>query len=203
MEPVNHWRPVTLEYQLELMPVIEALPASRRKRARTRALSAKSVVHIEAEASVATTAIQWWYFFRACAYFVLGTILLSYPSSQNATWLMAHSRFLVPFAVHATAAAPLINLLAETFFILSIGSAILGSLWLMRSSAARWITLCYAGAALTRTVLYFVTIDGLVSRAILTTNQTAVLLTGAVINLLIFGYVAFFPGVDGELEQPA
>jgi hypothetical protein len=178
------------------MPVIEALPASKKKRART--LSAKSAVHIEAEAPLAVTAIQWYYFFRACTYFFLGSILLSYPSSAAAAWLIAHSRILVPFTIHATEAAPLINVVAETFFVFSIASAILGVLWLMRSSLVRWITLCYAGILLTRTVLYFVTFNGLVPRTVLTTNQTAVLLTGAVVNLLIFGYVAFFPGVDEE-----
>ncbi len=196
MEPVNHWRPVTLEYQLEFMPVIEALPASKKKRTRARALSAKSVVRIETEAPLAVTAIQWWYFFRACAFFVLGSLLLSYPSSQQAAWLVAHSRILIPFQLHATAAAPLINLIAETFFVLSIVSAILGSLWLMRSSLIRWITLCYAGLSLTRTVLYFVAIGDLVSKTVLTTNQTAVLIAGAVINMLILGYAVFFAGAD-------
>jgi hypothetical protein len=201
VEPVNHWRPVTLEYQLEFMPIVEALPASKKKRVRARALSAKSVVHIESEAPLAVTTIQWWYFFRACAYFVLGSILLSYPSSQQASWLVAHSRILMPFQISATAAAPLINLIAETFFVLSIVSAILGTLWLKRSAAVRWITLCYAGLSLTRTVLYFVAIGNLVTKTVLTTNQTAVLLAGAVINLLIFGYVAFFPGVDEDSQQ--
>ena len=91
---------------------------------------------------------------------------------------------------------------AETFFVLSIVSAILGSLWLMRSTLVRWITLCYAGLSLTRTVLYFVALGDLVTKTVLTTNQTAVLLTGAVVNVLIFGYAAFFSGVNEETHQP-
>jgi len=199
VEPVNHWRPVTLEYQIEFMPAIESLQVPKKKRART--LSANSAVRIEVEAPLSVTVIQWYYFFRACAFFALGSVLLSYPSSAEAAWLIAHSRILIPFTIHATEAAPLINVVAENFFVFSTASAVLGVLWMMRSQSVRWITLCYAGALLTRTVLWFVPVDGLVPRAVLTTNQTAVLLIGTVINLLIFGYVAFFPGVDEESRQ--
>lgn len=201
MEPVNHWRPVTSEYQLEFMPAVQAVPAPKKRR--SRAEIAQEVARKADTAPLPIACIQWFYFFRACAYFVLGSVLLSYPSSQATAWLLAHSRMLAPFKVIVTQTAPLINLLAETFFILSIVSAVIGVMWLMKSSYIRWITMCYAGVSLARTVLLFITFKGVTQAALLSTHQKAVLLTDAVVNLLIFSYVAFYPGVAEEPEQPA
>lgn len=201
MEPVNHWRPVTLEYQIEFMPAVEALPAPKKKRARL--VLAKGAAQSEAEMPLPVTAIQWYYFFRACAYFVLGSVLLSFPASQTAGWLIAHANIVAPIQIPATQAAPLINLLAESFFVLSIASAVVGGMWLMRRRTVRWVTLCFAGASLVRTVLYFASIGEVVPRVLLSLHQKELLITGAVINLLIFGYVAFLPGLDDEPEQAA
>jgi hypothetical protein len=197
VEPVNHWRPVTLEYQVELIPRVETRRS--RSRSRTRAEAA----HAQDEVPLAVTAITWFYFLRGCVYFVLGSVLLSYPSSQPATWLIAHSHLLVPFKVVATDTAPLINLFAETLFILSILSAMIGVMWLMRNVFARWITLCFAGASLARTVLYFVAIGGIAPSILLSVRQAEVLVTGAVVNLLIFGYLAFYPGLETESAPAA
>jgi hypothetical protein len=201
VEPVNHWRPVTLEYQIEFMPAVEALPAPKRKRARL--VLAKGAAQSEAEMPLPVTAIQWYYFLRACVYFVLGSVLLSYPASQTASWLLEHASIVAPVQLHATQVAPLINLLAESFFVLSIASAVVGVMWLLRSRTVRWVTLCFAGASLARTVLYFVALGEVVPRVLLSMHQKELLLTGAVINLLIFGYVAFLPGVDDGIEQAA
>jgi hypothetical protein len=200
MEPVNHWRPVTSEYQLEFMPPMQALAAPRKRR-RTRAEAAQEAARKAGAAPLAISCIQWFYFFRACVCFVLGSVLLSYPSSGPAVWLIAHARILVPFTITGTEAAPLINLLAETFFILSIVSAVIGVMWLMRSPVIRWITMCYTGALLARTALYFVAIGATAPWVLLSLHQKQVLLTGAVVNLLIFGYMAFYPGVEQASES--
>lgn len=199
MEPVNHWRPVTSEYQVEFMPAVQALPAPRKRRSRAEAAQ-ESARRAEA-APLPVTCIQWLYFFRACAYFALGSVLLSYPSSKATAWLLAHSGILAPFKVIVTQAAPAINLLAETFFVLSIGSAIIGAMWLMKSSYIRWITMCYAGVSLARTVLFFITFKGATPAVLLSLHQKEMLLTDAVVNLLIFSYVAFYPGIAEEPEQ--
>lgn len=199
MEPVNHWRPVTSEYQLEFMPVVQALPAPRKRRSRAE-IAQEAALRAEAT-PLPVTCIQWSYFFRACAYFVLGSILLSYPSSTATAWVLAHSGILAPFKVTIAQAAPAINLLAESFFVLSIVSAIVGVMWLMRSSSVRWITMCYAGISLARTVLFFVTIKTATSAVLLSLHQKELLLTDAVVNLLIFSYVAFYSGIAEEPEQ--
>lgn len=180
------------------MPVVQARPAPRKRR--SRAEVAQEAVRRAEAAPLPITCIQWFYFVRACCYFVLGSVLLSYPSSQATAWLLAHSRILAPFKIIATQAAPLINLLAETFFILSIVSAIIGVMWLMKNSYIRWITMCFAGISLVRTVLLFVTIKGVTPAILFSAHQKAVLLTDAVVNLLIFSYVAFYPGVAEETE---
>lgn len=199
MEPVNHWRPVTTEYQLEFLPPIEALSAPRKRR--TRAEAAQEAARRAGDAPLAVSCIQWLYFFRACAYFVLGSVLLSYPLSKPAAWLIAHSQALAPFKIIVTETAPLINLLAETFFILSIVSAVIGVMWLMRSSYIRWITMCYAGVSLARTVLCFVTIKGVTPAMLLSLHQKEVMLTGAVVNLLIASYLVFYSGVEPQQES--
>lgn len=201
MEPVNHWRPVTAEYQVELMPSVEVLPSSRKRRTRTEA--AQEAARREDQAPLVVTGIQWFYFFQGCAYFVLGSVLLSYPSSQSAAWLVAHSSILTPFKIAATGTAPLINLLAETFFILSIISAVIGVMWLMRSVLARWITIGFAGASLARIVLYFVALKGATPTILLSMHQREALLTGAVLNLLIASYLVFYSGAEQEPGQPA
>lgn len=162
---------------------------------------ARGVAQVEEEAPLAITAISWFYFARACVNFTLGSILLSYPSSRVATWLIAHARILIPFEISAISATPFINLLAEALFIMTIVSAAIGVMWLSRNWYIRWITMCYAGASLVRTALYFVNTRALGPAVPLTLHQMQVLLAGAVINLLIFAYLAFYPIVDPEFER--
>lgn len=208
MEPVNHWRPVTAEYQTEFMPAIEARPVRRKKRARVAVVQngaavAQDACGDEGEVTFAVTCIQWLHFFRACVYFVLGSALLSFPASQTTAWLMAHAHILTPVKITATQTAPLINLLAETFFVLSIVSAIIGVMWLMRTPLIRWATMLYAAASLTRTVLYFVAVGGVAPSILISAHQAEGLLTGAVVNLLVFSYLVFFSGVKQHTPESA
>jgi hypothetical protein len=206
VEPINHWRPVTAEYQTEFLPATEALPVPRKKRARAAVAqdgvaSAQDASSDEGEATFAVTCIRWLHFVRACVYFVLGSALLSYPTSQLSTWLMAHSHLLTPFRITATQTAPVINLFAETFFVLSIVSAVIGVMWLMRSPLIRWITVLYAAASLTRTVLFFAAVKGVAPSILLSAHQAEGLAAGAVVNLLVFSYLIFFSGVKQQVPE--
>jgi hypothetical protein len=206
VEPINHWRPVTAEYQTEFLPATEALPVRRKKRTRVAVAqvgvdTTQDAFIEEGEPTFAVTCIRWLHFVRACVYFVLGSALLSYPTSQLSAWLMAHAHILTPFKITATETAPFINLFAETFFVLSIVSAIIGVMWLMRRPLIRWITMLYAAASLTRTVLFFVAVKGVAPSILLSAHQAEGLAAGAVVNLLVFSYLIFFSGLKQETPE--
>lgn len=206
MEPINHWRPVTAEYQTEFMPAVDASPVRRKKSSRAALVQDGAAVAADAsidegELTLAVICIRWLHFVRACVYFVLGSALLSYPTSRLSTWLMAHAHILTPFKITATQTAPVINLFAETCFVLSIVSAVIGVMWLMRTPHIRWITMLYAAGSLTRTVLYFVAVGGVAPSILLSAHQAEGLAAGAVVNLLVFSYLIFFSGVKQQAPE--
>ncbi len=201
VEPVNHWQPVTTEYQLELAPRLETRPARRKRSRRPGNLHHAARAGLETETSFALTAISCYYFLRACAYFFCGSVLLCYPSSEQAGWLLEHARLLLPVSVSTTPYAPQANLLAEGLFIMAAIAAAVGVLWVVECWGTRGITMLYAAASVACTVIYFratMTVD---ERVLLTVHQQEALLADAMINLLIFAYLAFCPTPQRELES--
>ncbi|MGA7338952.1 MAG: hypothetical protein WBE72_24450 [Terracidiphilus sp.] len=199
MEPVNHWQPVTSEYQQELAPLNGQLRIGMRWR---RALAGQAFERAENELPFGSSCILWFYLLAAGAYFVFGCILLSFPSSRMAAQLVGLSRIMVPFPLDGSAGVPFDNLLAETLFVMAMVSAAVGVLWLLRFRPVRWITLCYAGGSLLWCVYCLFSGKAASYVAVLTSGQRKLWLAAAAIDALIFCYVAFYPGVEKVFEQP-
>jgi hypothetical protein len=196
VEPVNHWQPVTTEYQLELVPAVET-KSSRRKRQKPRPVEIVNYeARAEAEAVGAVTAMTCYYFLRACAYFLCGSVLLCYPASGQAAWLIAHARLLLPVSLSSAGAVPVINLLAEGLFIMAGISAAVCVMWLVQSWGIRAITMFYAATSVACTALYFAAQTTIEEKVLLSVHQQEALLADAMLNLLIFAYLLFCPGVE-------
>jgi hypothetical protein len=157
LDPANRWQPVTSEYQEELTP-------RRRRPLRDRLWKRKAVkaaqgaegapAAVEEKVPAGIVGITWFYLLSAGAYFVSGSVLLSFPLSDFGYNVMRHAHVIVPFPVRQLENVPVVNVLAESLFIMAGVSAVIAVLWMIGARSARWVTLCYAGARLVRNVLY-------------------------------------------------
>lgn len=202
MEPVNQWQPVTTEYQLELAAPVEARPRRRRRQSKPRPVEIVDyAIGADAEATGVITLMTCYYFLRACAYFLCGSVLLCYPSTSQAAWLVAHARLILPVALSATGPVPLINLLAEGLFIMAGISGAVSAMWLVQSWGIRAVTMVYAAASVACTVFYFAAQTTLAEKTLLSPHQQEALLADALLSLMIFAYLLFCPGVERAAEQ--
>lgn len=199
MEPVNHWQPVTYEYEQEPAPFFEAYSLSKKKSRDNATEQGKA--RQGSQAPIGITCITWFYFIRGCGCFIFASLLFSRSNPGLVDWFVGHSRTMVPFQVRATESVPVTNLLAEALIIMGILSVIVGAMWMVRYWRIRWITMCYAGVALGRTVLFFITDQASGMATQLTVEQKQTLLISSVANLVILCYLAFYPGVEQAFEK--
>ena len=200
VEPVNRWQPVTNEYQRELapfavMPSLGKRDVEKFTEARRRAGAKNSVPH-------GIACIAWFYFLDGCACLLFASTLISHPESSLAVWLAHQSRILIPFSLGASSGIAHTDLLAEAFLIMAIVSVAIGAMWLVRYGRIRWITMVYAGAWLVRAAFDFMSDRDAGVAAQLSTQQKEALALSLVLNLLVFSYLAFFPGAARALEKP-
>jgi hypothetical protein len=197
-EPVNRWQPVTSEYQEELEPRPRRSLRDRlwKRAARSgdagqaeKARKAEKAERAESKAPAGILGIIWFYLLNAAAYFVSGSVLLSFPLSDTAYKLMRHGHAIVPFPVRQVEDIPFVNVLAESLFIMAVVSAAVAVLWMARFRAARWITLCYAGAWLVRNAVYLFAGRLSLSAAPLAAGSRQVLLADSIAEALIFLYL--------------
>jgi hypothetical protein len=190
LDPANRWRPVTTEYQEELAPPKRRSLRDRlrKKRAPGNADSAPA----EAGMPAGILGVTWFYLLNAAAYFVSGSVLLSFPLSDVAYKLMRHGHAIVPFPVRQLENVPLVNVLAESLFIMAVVSAAVAVLWMARFRAARWITLCYAAAWLVRNALYLFSGRFGLSAPEVAAGARTWLLVDSFAEALIFGYLAVY-----------
>jgi hypothetical protein len=194
MEPVNHWRPVTDEYQQELPAFNPDLSPFREKFGWLAVGQAKKSVSRELPTGI--TCVSWFYLLAAGAYFVFGSVLLSSPASNLATLLISYFRVVVPLPAAVTEGMPLDSTLAEAFFVMAMVSATIGVMWLVRFRPVRLLTLCYSGGALIRCAYYFLDQKGAGHTALLTLQQSQLWLAMSAIDAMIFCYVAFYASVQ-------
>ena len=200
MEPMNRWRPVTTEYQEELAP---RKRRSLRDRLRKRAPGKRDDSQAEAKTPAGILGVTWFYLLNAAAYFVSGSVLLSSPLSDLAYKLMQHGHAIVPFPVRALDDAPLVNMLAESLFIMAAISAAVAVLWMTRSRAARWITLLYAAAWLVRNTVYLFAGRFGLHVPELSTEARAWLLVDSFAEALIFCYLALTLRAEASARNAA
>jgi len=196
MQPVNHWQPVTTEYQHELAPIMDV--TSLRSRPFGPAYSRFLAAPLIPFGILCITAL---YFLSACAYFFCASTLFSHPESDIASWLVERYNILVPIQVVSTPGIPLIKPLAETFLLMAIVSLAVAILWLLRPWYIRWITMCFAAAALIRTALILLAGKAAGLTVELTLEQKQFVLLLAAVNLVVFCYLAFYPGVADACER--
>jgi hypothetical protein len=199
LEPVNRWRPVTTEYQEELAP-----PKRRsfRDRIWKRRGGKGEPTPAQEEMPAGVLGVTWFYLLNAAAYFLSGSVLLSFPLSDFAYKVMRHGHVLVPFPVHPLEDVPLVNVLAESLFIMAVVSAALAVLWMTRSSAAGWVTLLYAAGWLVRNALdLFAGRVGL-HFAPLSPGELKLLLLDSFAEALIFLYLVFSLRGPREPSEP-
>lgn len=199
MDPVNHWQPVTCEYEQEPAPFFE-MHSPLKKKSRGNAAE-RGKARSSGEAPIGITVITWFYFVRGCACLIFASLLFSRSNPGLVDWFAGHSRAMVPFQVRATASLPVTNLLAEGLVIMGIFSVIVGAMWMVRYWRIRWITMCYAGVALGRTALFFVSDKAAGFSTQLSTEQKQTLVISSVANLVILCYLAFYPGVAQAFEN--
>jgi hypothetical protein len=201
MEPVNHWQPVTTEYQRDLPAFNPELSLLREKLRWPADRQAKN--NTQRELPTGITCVAWFYILAAGAYFVFGSVLLSSPASNFAALLIGYFRAVVPFPPGVVEGVPLDNMLAETFFVLAMLSATIGVMWLVRFRPVRWITLCYAGGAVVRCAYSFLAERGTAHATVLALRQDQIWLAASIVDALIFCYVAFYSGAERVFDNPA
>ena len=197
-EPLNRWKPVTSEYQEELEP---RKRRSLRDRFFRRPAGKAKESPAEAKAAAGIVGVTWFYVLNSAAYFVSGSVLLSFPLSDFAYKLMRHGHVIVPFPVGQLENVPLVNVLAESFFIMAVVSAVVAVLWMARSRAARWITVCYAGAWLIRNLLYLFGDRVGFHAGPLAPGARELLFVDSFADALIFLYLAFYMRATKSLEK--
>jgi len=201
LDPANRWRPVTTEYQDELAP-------RKRRSLRDRLWKRRSSGKAESSEDESRTpagivGVTWFYLLNAAAYFVSGSVLLSFPLSDLAYKLMRHGNAMVPFPLRQLEGVPFVNVLAESLFIMAVVSAAVAVLWMARSRAARWITLGYAAAWLVRNALCLFAGRFSLRVATLSPGARELLLIDSLAEALIFCYLAFYPRAEAKPEPMA
>lgn len=223
-EFVNTWKPVTDLYHDTDAPAV-AEPPPIPVAGATESRAAK--VWQERRLPIPIAIVGGFYALRALVFLVFASILGSHPDSQTAALLIEHSRSLIPFAVRGTGGQPPAgepsysadgtdgypltqgdanphgpaNLLAEAMVVTAILSTVVSVMWFVRYWRIRWITMFYAGVSLFRTVLYFVTDKAAGIATVLTPDQKQALTLACAVNLFVFCYLAFYPGVAQAFEE--
>jgi hypothetical protein len=198
-QPVNRWQPITDLYQQEVEgiappaaiqpPKPVPVPVSQRD------LPKSSV-------PMSLNIITGLYFVRAVFYFALGGKLLSDPNSDFSQWLMSMSGVMIPFTITHRHPEEFVRLVGEAMVVTAGLSLVVGVMWLLRSWKIRWITMAYSGGMVLRTAVHYFAGAASGVGSGLSADQTSAVMLGCAINLLVFCYLAFYPGVKEAFEKP-
>jgi hypothetical protein len=196
---VNVWKPVTDLYVEEHAnlppPVIAAPPPSPVTRVSPPQRSYWEGVPMSLHV------LTGFYFLNALAYLVIGGRLIMAPAGDFSRFIAFNSRLFLLFAVSQRKPEEFVTLVGQAMLFSAAISTVVGVMWLLRSWKIRWITMAYAlGRALRVGVYYFAGAVSGVGSGIPAELQTLVMF-GVCINLLIFCYLAFYPGVEQAFEK--
>jgi len=197
-ELVNTWKPITDLYQDTAAPPVPEPPPIP-VAGQPPAQPAK--VFRERKLPVPIAIVGGFYALRAAIFLLFASILGSHPESSFASLLIDHSRSLIPFQVHETGGLVPVDLLAEAMVVTAIVSIVVSVMWFVRYWRIRWITMFYVGVSLFRTALYFVTDKAAGITTALTPDQKQALSLACAVNLFVFCYLAFYPGVAQAFEE--
>ena len=136
------------------------------------------------------TLFAWLCFFRAVVYLVFALIVGLAPDSEIANYLATHFDS-VPREVSPEA----------VFFISSGLYGLIGWRWYSRDWRARWVAMFFAGASVARTVVLLLADRASGVDTPLTQGEQFALMASSTFNLLIFLYLAFYPGMDQAFRE--
>jgi hypothetical protein len=142
---------------------------------------------------------------RALAFLILAYILWSYPDSAIATYIVTNSEFFFKRPPHMESIEPVRqtahDFLMMGFLLVGLMYSAVAWKWLTRFWLARWGTMFLAGASLIKTAvnLFADRASGMDTQ--FTPAQTEALVASSILNLLIFLYLAFAPGVAEAFEE--
>jgi hypothetical protein len=197
-ELINTWKPITDLYQDTAAPPVTA-PIPVPIAGQPPAQPAK--IFQERRLPIPIAIVGGYYALRAVVFLALASILSSHPSSDVASLLVAHAQSLVPFTLYEAGGRVAADLLAEAMVATAILSIIVSVMWFIRYWRIRWITMFYAGVSLFRTVLYFATDKAAGLTTTLRSDQKEALTIACAVNLFVFCYLAFYPGVAQAFEE--
>jgi hypothetical protein len=145
--------------------------------------------------------ITGFYFFQTVMYFVLAGPLLTNPQSAFSQWIVVNYPSFIPFTITRRHPEIFTKLVGEAFMVMAAISLWVSILWVFRSWKIRWVTMAYAGGRVLRRCVYlFAGVASGVGSGLSPASQTIVIFS-CCIDALIFGYLAFYPGVKQAFEK--
>ncbi len=108
---------------------------------------------------------------------------------------------IIPFTITHRFPKEFYTLVAEALIVMAAFSAVIGGMWLFRWWVVRWVTMAYAAGRVLRVGIYYSAGVASGVGSGLSGSTQAILMVYCCIDLLIFGYLAFYPGVKLAFEK--
>ncbi|MGD0912460.1 MAG: hypothetical protein ABR928_11220 [Terracidiphilus sp.] len=199
MEARNQWQPVTEVYQQIIDPVaashIDDDPMTMVNAIRqARSLS-------EGKVPFGITAITGAYFLRAAVYILFAIKLAASADSDLATWITSHCPALIPLSLGSVDHKKLPTTMAEVLGVMAVLSLGIGVMWLLRWVPILFISIAFSGYVLAYFVISYFNIAGLGNPDLFTGSQIDLIVVEAAINLLIFFFIALYPGLKKSFRR--
>lgn len=142
---------------------------------------------------------------RALAFLALAYILWSYPDSAFSTYLVTNSEFFFKRPPHMESVEAVQqsarDFLMMGFLLVGLMYSAVAWKWLTRFWLARWGTMFLAGASILKTAINLLADRAAGVDTPFTATQIQALFLSAALNLAIFLYLAFSPGVAEAFEE--
>ena len=136
------------------------------------------------------TLFAWLCFFRAGVYLVFALIVGLAPESSAASYLALHfdsvPKQITPEAV---------------FFLSALLYGLVGWRWYSRDWRARWVAMFFVGASVASTMVRLMADRASGVDTPMTPGQQSALMISSAFNLLLFLYLAFYPGMDQAFRE--
>lgn len=150
--------------------------------------------------------ISWILVIRALSYLALAYVVWTFPDSDFVKYLVANTSvfFKRPHNYLETPeefAQGAREFLMMGAFLVGILYSVTAWKWLTRFWLARWATMFLAGATAAKTVVNFLADRAAGVNTQLSDLQAQALIVSTILNLGIFLYLAFYPGVEQEFKE--
>jgi len=199
MEAGNHWQPVTEIYQ----EIVEQVPASHFDADPMTLVKQARRARAQAEVKVpfGITAITGLYFIRAAIYGLFAAKLVTSSGSALEGWIVAHCPALIPLALSSADPKTLPTTMAEALAVMAVLSLGLGLMWLLRWKPILFISIGMSGYFLAHIAISYYNIAGLGDPYLFTPTQLDLVVVEGALNLLIFLYIALYPGLKRSFQR--